>query len=202
MRTIVLATGNQGKIKEFATMFGRLMPDVTVLGLKDFPEIGEIPETGTTFEENSRIKAMAVAKATGHVAVADDSGLMVDALDGQPGVYSARYSGEHATDEKNYLKLLEEMHNVPMIHRTARFICVITAYAPNGESLVARGSWEGRITSAPLGDHGFGYDPVFWDDEAEKTAAQMNADTKNSHSHRGNALKSLLEDWPVFWERV
>ena len=202
MPTIVLATGNQGKIKEFATMFGRLMPELTVLGLKDFPEIGEIPETGTTFEENSRIKAEAVAKATAHVAVADDSGLVVDALDGEPGVYSARYSDPDATDEKNIIKLLNEMENVPTVHRTARFVCVITACAPNGASLVARGSWEGRIAEAPEGDNGFGYDPVFWDDEAEKTAAQMSAKKKNSRSHRGNALKSLLEEWPFFWERV
>ncbi len=202
MTTIVLATGNQGKIKEFASMFGQLMPEVTVLGLKDFPEIGDIEETGTTFEENSRIKAVAVAKATGHVAVADDSGLVVDALDGEPGVYSARYSGPDATDEKNLLKLLQEMENVPAVHRTARFVCVITAYAPNGASLSARGSWEGRIADAPQGDNGFGYDPVFWDDETEKTAAQMSAKMKNSRSHRGNALKSLLEQWPIFWERV
>jgi len=202
MTTIVLATGNQGKIKEFATMFSRLMPDVKVLGLKDFPDIGEIPETGTTFEENSRIKAVAVAKATGHVAVADDSGLVVDALDGAPGVYSARYSGPDATDEKNFLKLLEEMKDVPLVHRTARFVCVITAYAPNGESLVARGSWEGSIAFAPKGDNGFGYDPVFLDEETQQTAAQMGANMKNELSHRGNALKSLLEGWPDFWERV
>jgi len=202
MTTIVLATGNQGKIREFGAMLGELMPDVTVCGLKDFPDIGEIEETGATFEENSRIKAETVARLTGHVAVADDSGLEVDALDGRPGVHSARYSGPGATDERNYLKLLDELKNVSREQRTARFVCVITACAPNGESLVTRGTWEGRITDAPVGDNGFGYDPVFWDDAAAMTSAQMDQAMKNSRSHRGKALQSLLEQWPLFWERI
>ncbi|WP_462325635.1 XTP/dITP diphosphatase [Desulfoplanes sp.] len=202
MSTIVLATGNQGKIREFATMFGELMPHVTVCGVKDFPDIGGIEETGTTFGENSRIKAEAVSRLTGHVAVADDSGLEVDVLGGRPGVYSARFSGPGATDERNYLKLLEEMKNVPQERRTARFVCVITAFAPNGQTLVARGTWEGHIARSPIGENGFGYDPVFFDGTAQMTSAQMDQAMKNSRSHRGKALQSLLEQWPLFWKKV
>jgi XTP/dITP diphosphohydrolase len=202
MSTIVLATGNKGKIAEFRSMFKELMPDVVIRGLRDFPQITSIEETGTTFEENARIKAETVSRLTGHVAVADDSGLEVDALGGRPGVYSARYSGHDATDERNYRKLLKELQNIPSDKRTARFVCVITAYAPNGETLVSRGTWEGRITTSPMGDNGFGYDPVFWDDAANMTSAQMDQAMKNSRSHRGKALQSLLEQWPLFWKRV
>jgi XTP/dITP diphosphohydrolase len=202
MSTIVLATGNAGKIAEFSAMLQEIMPDLTVRGLRDFPDIGEIEETGTTFEENSRIKAETVARLTGHIAVADDSGLEVDKLDGRPGVHSARYSGPGATDEGNYRKLLEELKDVPQEKRTARFVCVITAFAPTGESLVTRGTWEGRIATAPKGDNGFGYDPVFFDPAAGLTSAQMDQAMKNSRSHRGKALQSLLEQWPLFWNKV
>ncbi len=202
MKTIVLATGNQGKIRECAAMFGELMPHITVLGLKDFPEIGEIEETGTTFEANARIKAETVAQITGHIAVADDSGLEVDALHGRPGVYSARYAGPGATDEGNYRKLLDELQDVPHDKRTARFVCVITACSPQGESLTTRGTWEGEIAASPRGTNGFGYDPVFFDKTAKMTSAQMDQAMKNSRSHRGKALQSLLEQWPLFWKRV
>jgi XTP/dITP diphosphohydrolase len=202
MSIIVLATGNAGKIAEFSAMLQEIMPDLTVRGLRDFPDIGEIEETGTTFEENSRIKAETVARLTGHVAVADDSGLEVDALDGRPGVHSARYSGPGATDERNYRKLLEALKDVPQEKRTARFVCVITAFAPTGESLVTRGAWEGRIATAPRGDNGFGYDPIFFDPAAGMTSAQMDQAMKNSRSHRGKALHSLLEQWPLFWNKV
>jgi XTP/dITP diphosphohydrolase len=202
MSTIVLATGNAGKIDEFNAMLQEIMPDLLVRGLRDFPDIGEIEETGTTFEENSRIKAETVARLTGHVAVADDSGLQVDALDGRPGVHSARYSGPGATDERNYRKLLEELKDVPEEKRTARFVCVITAFAPTGETLVTRGTWEGRIATSPRGEKGFGYDPVFFDLAAGMTAAQMDQAMKNNRSHRGKALHSLLEQWQFFWNKV
>jgi XTP/dITP diphosphohydrolase len=202
MSTIVLATGNAGKIAEFNAMLQEIMPDLLVRGLRDFPDIGEIEETGTTFEENSRIKAETVARLTGHVAVADDSGLQVDALDGRPGVHSARYSGPGATDERNYRKLLEELKDVPEEKRTARFVCVITAFAPTGETLVTRGTWEGRIATSPRGEKGFGYDPVFFDLAAGMTAAQMDQAMKNNRSHRGKALHSLLEQWQFFWNKV
>lgn len=202
MNTIVLATGNAGKIRELSAMLKELQPGVTVLGLKDFPEIGDIPETGATFEENARIKARAVALATGLPAVADDSGLAVDALDGAPGVYSARYSGADATDEKNVVKLLDAMKDVPDERRGCHFACVMLASTPGGQELVGRGRWMGRVAHSPVGSMGFGYDPVFFDEELGMTAAQMEATVKNARSHRGLALRDLLRGWPEFWERV
>lgn len=202
MSTIVLATGNAGKIRELSAMLAELQPGITVLGLKDFPEIGEIPETGETFEDNARIKALTVARLTGLVAVADDSGLAVDALDGAPGVYSARYSGEGATDATNIVKLLDAMRNVPDTQRGCHFACVMLAATPGGQELIGRGAWPGRVTHAQAGDMGFGYDPVFFDDELEMTAAQMDAAVKNARSHRGRALRDLLRGWPDFWKQA
>lgn len=198
--TIVLATGNAGKVRELSAMLAEQAPGIRVLGLKDFPEIGEIPETGSTFEENARIKALAVTRATGLVAVADDSGLAVDALNGAPGVYSARYSGDDATDEKNVAKLLDAMRAVPDASRGCRFVCVMVALAPDGREVVGRGEWQGRVAHASVGTQGFGYDPVFFDHELGMTAAQMEADVKNGRSHRGKALRDLLRGWPGFWE--
>lgn len=194
--TIVLATRNTGKIQELADMLGDA--DVRVLGLADFPEIGDIPETGDTFEENSLIKSKAVAEATGHIAVADDSGLEVDALGGAPGVYSARYAGENADDDANNAKLLQELGGVPEEKRSARFRCAMSAYAPSGKYIVAEGAWDGQIGAVPKGDGGFGYDPLFFDPEAGRTAAEMSKDEKNAKSHRGTALRKLMEKWPDF----
>lgn len=202
MNTIVLATGNAGKIRELSAMLKELQPGIAVLGLKDFPEIGDIPETGETFEDNARIKALAVARATGLVAVADDSGLAVDALNGAPGVYSARYSGEDATDEKNVAKLLDALKDVSDPWRGCHFACVMLAATPGGQELVGRGEWPGRVAHAPAGDKGFGYDPVFFDEELGLTASQMDASVKNARSHRGLALRDLLGGWPEFWKRA
>lgn len=202
MDTLVLATGNAGKIRELSAMLDALVPGVRVLGLKDFPQIGEIAETGTTFEENARIKARAVAEATGLVAVADDSGLAVDALDGAPGVYSARYSGEGATDEKNTAKLLEAMRGVPGERRGCHFACVMVAATPGGQEIVGRGAWPGVLTLEPRGSNGFGYDPVFFDPVLRCTAAEMDADVKNGRSHRRLAMNDLLARWPEFWDRA
>jgi len=173
-----------------------------VLGLGDFPEIGEIEETGTTFAENSLLKARTVAQATGLVALADDSGLEADALDGAPGVYSARYSGEGATDEKNNLKLLDVLKDVPDAARGCRFVSVVAAVAPNGAELLAEGRWEGRVLHAPRGSGGFGYDPLFLDLELGRSAAELTPAEKNARSHRGRALRALLADWPDFWARA
>lgn len=202
MDTIVLATGNAGKIRELSAMLAELTPNVRVLGLKDFPQIGEIPETGATFEDNARIKALAVARATGLVAVADDSGLAVDALSGAPGVYSARYSGEGATDEKNVAKLLEAMKDVVDPWRGCHFACVMLAATPGGRELIGHGVWPGRVTHAPMGDGGFGYDPVFLDEDLALTAAQLDPQVKNSRSHRGHALRDLMQGWPEFWKQA
>jgi len=202
MNTIVLATGNAGKIRELSAMLQELQPGLKVLGLKDFPEIGEIPETGATFEANARIKAVAVARQTGLVAVADDSGLAVDALGGAPGVYSARYSGEDATDEKNVAKLLAALRDVPDAMRGCHFACVMLAVTPGGRELLGRGEWRGRVAHVPAGEQGFGYDPVFFDEDLGLTAAQMDAAVKNGRSHRGRALRALLSDWPAFWDNA
>lgn len=202
MNTIVLATGNAGKIRELSAMLAEYVPGIRVLGLADFPEIGDIQETGTTFEENARIKAAAVAAATGMVAVADDSGLSVDALGGAPGVYSARYSGADATDEKNVLKLLGALADVADAQRGCHFACVMLAVTPGGQELIGRGAWQGRVTHAPAGNGGFGYDPVFFDEELGLTAAEMDAQVKNSRSHRGLAVRDMLHGWPEFWKRA
>lgn len=195
-KTIVLATRNKGKIAELSAMlegFG-----LTVLGLSAFPEIGEIEETGTTFAENARIKARAVCAATGLVAVADDSGLCVDALSGAPGVYSARYAGEGAADADNNAKLLAALADVPEKERAARFVCAVCAAAPDGRLLETSGAWEGRIAFAPSGENGFGYDPLFFDETAGTTSANLTPAQKNARSHRGKALAALKAAWKGF----
>lgn len=193
---IVLATRNAGKIREFSALMAGM--GVTVLGLDAFPEVEEVEETGTTFEENALLKARAVAAATGLVAVADDSGISVDALGGAPGVYSARYAGGHGDAEANNAKLLQELKDVPDARRTARFVCVVAAAKPDGQVITARGEWEGRITHGYAGKSGFGYDPIFFDPEMNMTAAQMTPEQKNARSHRGRALRALLEQWAEF----
>ncbi|OEU65427.1 MAG: non-canonical purine NTP pyrophosphatase, RdgB/HAM1 family [Desulfovibrio sp. S3730MH75] len=200
MKTVVLATSNKGKIAEFKELlkdFG-----LTVKGLDEYPEIGEIPEPGETFLENSIIKAQTVANATGLIAVADDSGLEVDALDGRPGVYSARYSGEDATPAKNNLKLLAELDGVEEAKRTARFVCVMVAATPNNIRIQSRGEWDGRIAFELSGAEGFGYDPLFFDPELGCVSAEMTRETKNSRSHRGKALRALMAQWPDFQKKV
>ena len=201
---IVLATHNAGKVRELAdplTEFG-----VEVLGLSSFPEIGEIEETGTTFEENALIKARAVAALTGLVSVADDSGLEVDALSKAPGVYSARYSDDwqsqpgESRDARNIRKLLHEMANVPADKRGCRFVSCMAAVRPDGKEMVVRGTWEGQLLESRRGDNGFGYDPLFFDKLIGKTAAELTKDEKNSRSHRGNALRALLARWTEFMQ--
>jgi XTP/dITP diphosphohydrolase len=199
-KTLVLATRNPGKIKELEALLSGL--GFAVLGLGAFPDIGEVEETGATFAENALLKARAVAQATGLVALADDSGLQVDALSGAPGVYSARYSGQDATDEKNNLKLLDALKDVPEDRRGCRFVSVVAACAPNGAELLTEGRWEGRVLAAQRGAGGFGYDPLFLDLELGKSAAELAPAEKNARSHRGRALRALLTDWPDFWVRA
>ncbi len=201
--TVVLASRNQGKIRELAVL---LRPfTVTVKGLDAFPEIGEIAETGTTFAENALLKAATASKATGMVAVADDSGLIVDALGGEPGVFSARYSQEPgcpATDARNTRKVLAKAVDVPDAARTCRFVSVMAAAAPDGRHIIAEAAWEGLLARQPAGGNGFGYDPVFFDPELGMTAAQMRPDQKNARSHRAKACRKLLLLWPDFWREV
>ncbi len=200
MRAVVLATRNPGKIAELSTLLEGF--HLEVKGLDAFPEIGEVPETGDTFHANALEKATIVAALTGLVAVADDSGLEVDALDGAPGVYSARYAGAKAGDAANNAKLLQALAQVPPGRRSARFRCVMTAAAPGGATLTAEGAWEGEIALALTGEGGFGYDPLFFDPALGRTAAQLSREEKNGVSHRGKALRALLAGWPGFWKRA
>jgi len=198
--TVVLATRNKGKVAELEALLAGF--GLHVVGLDAFPHVGEIEETGTTFAENAALKARTVAQATGLVALADDSGLAVDALSDAPGVYSARYSGENATDASNNAKLLDVLKDVPEARRGCRFISVVAAHAPGGAEILAEGRWEGRVLTAPRGAGGFGYDPLFLDPELGQSAAELSPADKNARSHRGHALRALLKDWPAFWAKA
>ncbi len=189
---IAAATDNRHKIAEILSITRLFGMDVIPKSETCAADL-EVEETGTTFEENSRIKAEAVMKATGMAAIADDSGLVVDALGGAPGVYSARFSGENATDEKNNEKLLTLMEDVPDENRRAKFVSVITMMYPDGSVLTARGECPGRIVRVPAGTNGFGYDPLFLPDGYSVTYAQLTAEEKNSISHRAKALESLRQ---------
>jgi XTP/dITP diphosphohydrolase len=190
-KKIVMASGNAGKLKEIARILEGL--NVEVVPQSDF-DVEEADETGTTFVENALIKARHAAAATGLAAIADDSGLAVDALQGAPGVYSARYSGADATDERNIDKLLEALRDVPEGQRGAAFHCVACFVLPDSaDAIVAKGEWRGAILQQRRGAGGFGYDPVFLDPESGATAAELPAAEKNARSHRGKALRQLQE---------
>lgn len=180
----MLATKNKGKVKELKEFLGNL----DVLSLEAFPEMSEVEEDGKTFEENAIKKAREVAQFTQCIALADDSGLEVDFIHGQPGIYSARFAGEEKDDDKNNRKLLEMLKGVPENQRSARFRCVIAIVTPLGETYTAEGVCEGRIGSDAVGDDGFGYDPLFYLPEYNKTFAQLSIEEKNKISHRGKAL--------------
>lgn len=188
---IVVATGNKGKLKEIGEVLAPL--GIRVRGQQEFA-IPEIEETGLTFVENAILKARNTCAHTGKPALADDSGIEVDALDGAPGIYSARYAGAGATDAANVEKLLAALKGVPEAERTARFQCVMVylRHANDPVPLICQGTWEGRITLQPQGDNGFGYDPVFCVPQHGCTAAQLASAVKNSLSHRGQALQKLL----------
>jgi len=201
-RKILVATGNPGKIVEIRAM---LDADVQWLGLADLPPMPEIVEDGTTFAENARKKATGYAKATGLWTLADDSGLVVDALGGAPGVKSARFSGEKLKDadrtlidHRNIAKTLELLEGVPEEKRTARFVCHLCLASPERVLIETEGTLEGLITDREIGQNGFGYDPIFFVPQLNKTIAQLTAEEKNAISHRGNAirkLKSLLQEF-------
>ncbi|HMK35787.1 MAG TPA: XTP/dITP diphosphatase [Desulfomonilaceae bacterium] len=188
---IIMATANRGKVAEIRDLVKAL--PVEFLCLADLPDYPHVVEDGATFEENALIKARALTAATSLVSIADDSGLCVDALDGRPGVLSARYGGQNTSDLDKCRLILEELHDVPDASRTARFVCAIALVAPDGEEHVFRGVCEGRITRELRGTGGFGYDPVFFYDEAGCTFAEMDRESKNRVSHRGQALKRLFE---------
>lgn len=188
---IVLATGNPGKVREIQSILGDF--DVEVVPQSEFG-VSDADETGASFVENALIKARHASMMTGLPAIADDSGLVVDALDGRPGVHSARYSGADATDESNIDKLLRALQNVPGEKRTAAFqCCAVFVSADDTTSLVAEGRWAGRILERRRGTGGFGYDPVFFDPECGRTAAELGPELKNARSHRGKALAALVD---------
>ena len=189
MLKVIIATKNAGKAKEFVKMFE--LYNIEVKTLLDFPEFAEIEETGKTFEENAILKAETVCAQLGVMAIADDSGIMVDALDGRPGIYSARYAGVEKDDEANNDKLLEELKNVPLEERTARYYCALAFASPNHRTITVHDTCEGVIASKRQGTNGFGYDPLFYLPERGKTMAEITAQEKNEISHRAKALRKL-----------
>lgn len=191
MKKIVLATGNQGKVREMADLLSDFGFDV--VAQSEF-NVSDVAETGTTFVENAIIKARHAAKETGLPAIADDSGLEVDYLNGAPGIYSARYAGEDASDQDNIDKLLEAMQGVADEQRTARFHCVLVLMRHENDPtpLICHGQWEGRILTAQSGDNGFGYDPVFLVPEENCASAELEPARKKQLSHRGKALQKLF----------
>jgi XTP/dITP diphosphohydrolase len=196
---LIVATKNKGKVREFEHAFAPL--GLAVRSMFDYPDLPDVVEDGTTFAENALKKSKAVGDALGLPVLADDSGLCVDALDGRPGVYSARYAGEGAQDEDNNLKLLSELERLkqgedtgqPLLS-TARFVCALSLYDPaDGQELTAEGTVEGWITSEPAGGGGFGYDPLFYLSEYERTMAELTLEEKQKISHRGTALRLLTD---------
>lgn len=185
---IIAATKNKNKLREF----GEILKGFEIISQEDAGVDIDVEETGTTFEENSMLKAKAIFDATGIAAIADDSGLCVDALGGEPGVYSARYGGEGYDDSGRVQLLLRNMQNVPDDKRTARFVCAITLVGADGV-ITARGECEGKIDYEPKGENGFGYDPVFFVEKYGKTMAEVSPEEKNAISHRGKALKIFAQ---------
>lgn len=190
---IVLASNNAGKVREINQLLAAT--GLVVVPQSEF-NIPDAEETGLTFVENAIIKARQAAQLSGLPAIADDSGLEVDALNGAPGIYSARYSGTGATDEKNLHKLLEDLQDVREAERTARFQCLMVylQHANDPTPIICQGTWEGLITFAPQGDNGFGYDPVFFVPTHNCTSAQLPPETKNQLSHRAQALQKLIAE--------
>lgn len=200
MKEVLIATNNKGKAKDFEVLFRPL--GIDVLTLQDIDQSIDVEETGTTFVENAVLKAETVAKMLGKVVIADDSGLEVDALNGEPGVYSARYAGEPSNDEANIDKLLSHLAGVPETKRQARFRCVLAVAGPGIDTTTYSGSCEGVIANERRGTNGFGYDPIFYVPAKGKTMAELSAEEKSAISHRGAALTQLKESLPEFLKHV
>ncbi len=190
MKKIILASNNKGKIREFSTMLKGIF-EVISMGDRG---VEEVPETGLTFVENALIKARNASEQSGLPALADDSGIVVDALEGKPGIYSARYAGNHGDDEANTQKLLDEMQSVPDGKRTGRFWCAIVfvEHANDPTPIIIQRGWEGEILHEKVGENGFGYDPIFYVPTYKKASAELSPEQKNNISHRGKALQALL----------
>ena len=188
-KKLILASSNKGKIREIK----ELLPDYEILSMAEAGFEGDIEENGTTFEENAMIKAHAVWEKTGHTVLADDSGLEVDAINKEPGIYSARYLGEDTPFDKKMDDVLRRLEGVPQDKRTARFVCAMAAVLPDGTEKTVRGTMEGFIGYEKKGTNGFGYDPIFVIPEYDLTVAELDSDQKNKISHRGVALKKMKE---------
>ena len=193
MKQVVIATKNKGKAKDFEALFTPLGYEVVTMF--DVAPDMEIEETGTTFEENAVLKAETLSKALGTIVIADDSGLAVDALDGAPGVYSARYAGDH-DDEANIVKVLENLKGLPVEKRTARFMCALAIAGPELETTTVFGSCEGVILEEKRGTNGFGYDPIFFVPALNRAMAELTPEEKGAISHRGNAIRKLADLLP------
>jgi XTP/dITP diphosphohydrolase len=189
---LLLATRNPGKLAELQRLLESAVPGVAVVGLRDVPEYPEAPENGATFAENALLKAREAVRYTGLPAVADDSGLTVDALNGMPGVLSARWSGRHGDDAANTALLLGQLADVPDERRGGAFVCAAAIVTPDGAERVLERSWRGQVVREPRGTNGFGYDPVFLPDGLERTAAELTAAEKDARSHRGQAFAALV----------
>ncbi|QGZ70428.1 XTP/dITP diphosphatase [Pediococcus pentosaceus] len=194
---ILIATKNDGKLKEFKQIFEQ--KGIVVKSLKDINDDVEIVENGLSFEENARLKADGYAKSISIPVLADDSGLEIDALNGRPGIFSARYAGDH-NDAANNAKVLSELGGIPDEKRTATFHSTVVVRKPDGSELVANGNLRGRILAVPRGDNGFGYDPLFFVEAKNKTLAEMTREEKNKISHRALAIEDLLVNFDKFWE--
>ena len=197
---VVLATKNRGKVRDFADIFDQmsLSARIALLDLSEFPDFPDIPENGKTFSENALIKARAAAEFTGFISIADDSGIVVDALDGAPGIYSARFAGPGANDRENNEKLLEMMKDIPESERTATFMAAVAIVSPGGMEEVVVGECHGQITAAPLGTNGFGYDPLFFYPPLGRTYGQMADEEKNRISHRRRAIEAAARELSKF----
>ncbi|MER1934594.1 MAG: XTP/dITP diphosphatase [Priestia megaterium] len=189
MREIIIATKNAGKVKDFETLFSP--KGFKVKSLLDFPEIEDVEETGVTFAENATLKAEAISSALNKPVIADDSGLAIDALNGEPGVYSARYAGENKDDNANIEKVLQKLNDVPFEKRTARFHCALAIAVPGKRTEIVEGTCEGHILEEKRGENGFGYDPIFFVEKWRCSMAELSKEQKNQISHRANALKKL-----------
>ena len=188
---LVLATANPAKLVELTRILQAGRVEVDLVGLRDFPGAPDVRETGATFAENALLKGRAIAEYTGLPAVADDSGLCVDALNGMPGVLSARWSGKHGDDEANLQLVLGQLADVPVDRRGAQFVCSAALVLPAGREHVSEAIMRGRLIDEPRGENGFGYDPIFVPDSAELTTSELSAEAKDRISHRGKALRGL-----------
>ena len=193
MYRVVLATRNPGKIAELRRIFNEMAEGlIDLTGLEDFPDLIDVEETGQTFEENALLKARTLCLETGLPAIADDSGLSIDALNGSPGILSARWSGVHGNDRANIAKVLSELHDLPHLPRSAHFTCVTAFVMPDGSAVTQEGILTGLILNEPIGENGFGYDPIFLPHGSKISLAQMDPAAKDTISHRGQSVRAIV----------